>query len=231
MYFNRDMSDGKIPETFTHNRISNAFHLIWVHFKTSYQNKTVILWSFYYAISLCFYLQITIYIQVLWSWIYINDSQETILNGAVDAMSTLLGAVASLLAGIIHLNFLRKKNRTLIVLVVMSSIQGLFVILAAKSQTLMACYIFYILYIAAYAFCITICATEIAKNLCDDAYGLVFGFNTLVALIVQTAVTLSVVSNGLMLSPSGQFQVYGYFYLVLGVFYLLNLVFDVVKLR
>lgn len=230
MYFNRDMSDGKVTEIVSHNgRISNAFHLIWIHFKTSYQNKTVILWSIYYAIALCFYVQITVYIQVL--WIAIDDTQETIYNGAVDAILTFFGAVVSLMAGKIHLNFLRKQNRTLIVLIIMSSLQGIFILAAAKSQTLMSCYIFYICYGVAYAFFITICATEIARNVSDDAFGLVFGFNTLIALIIQTVVTLSVVSNGFLLSPSGQYQVYGYFYIALGVLYCFNLVFDISSSR
>lgn len=227
VYFNRDANDGKLPETFTHNRITDAFHLIWIHFKTSYKHKTVVLWSFYYAIALCFYIQIIAYIQVL--WISIDDTQEVIYNGAVDAILTLLGAGVSLLAGKIHMNFLRKQNQTLLVLIVMSSLQGVFVILAARSNTLMSCYIFYICYGVAYAFCITICATEIAKNLAEDTFGLIFGFNTLIALIVQTIITLSVVSSGFKLSPRGQYQVYGFFYIALGVVYLFKLVVEMFK--
>lgn len=203
--------------------------MIWVHFKSSYKQRTVVLWSFYYAISLCFYIQISAYIQVL--WISIDDTQEVIYNGAVDAILTLLGAAVSLLAGKIHMSFLKKQNRTLLVLIFMSSLQGFFVIMAATSNTLMSCYIFYICYGVAYAFGITICATEIAKSLADDTFGLIFGFNTLIALIVQTTITLSVVSNGFKLNPSGQYQVYGYFYVALGVVYLFNLFFDIIKSR
>lgn len=187
------------------------------------------LWSFYYAIALCFYIQITAYIQVL--WISIDDTQEVIYNGAVDAILTLLGAGVSLLAGKIHMSFLKKQNQTLLVLILMSSLQGVFVIFAATSNTLMSCYIFYICYGVAYAFGITICATEIARNLSEDTFGLIFGFNTLIALTVQTIITLSVVSSGFLLSPRGQYQVYGYFYVSLGVVYLFNLVFDNCKSR
>lgn len=227
VYFNRDANDGKLPETFTKNRITDAFQLIWIHFKSSYKQKTVVLWSFYYAIALCFYIQITAYIQVL--WISIDDTQEVIYNGAVDAILTLLGAGVSLLAGKIHMSFLRKHNRTLLSLIIMSTLQGVFVVLAATSRTLISCYIFYICFGVSYAFAITICATEIAKNLAEDTFGLVFGFNTLIALIVQTSTTLSVVSYGFKLSPSGQYQVYGYFYIALGAIYLVNLLFNLFK--
>lgn len=224
LYFNRD-TNGKRSDS--PKNILSAFRLIWIHFKTSYTNKMVVLWSFYYAIALCFYIQITAYIQVL--WISIDDSQEVIYNGAVDAILTLLGAAVSILAGKIHVNFLKSRVQTLLVLTIISSVQGAFVILAAQSPTLLLCYIFYISFGVAYAFGITICATEIAKSLVDDTFGLVFGFNTLIALIVQTSVTVAVVSNGFKLSPSGQYQVYGYAYIGLGGVYLITLGYDIIK--
>lgn len=224
LYFNRNVEN---PSDSYLNQMLTAFNLIWMHFKASYTNKMVILWSFYYAIALCFYIQITAYIQVL--WIHIDNTQEVIYNGAVDAILTLLGAGVSILAGKIQINFLKSKIHTLLVLIVISSVQGAFVILAAQSHTLLSCYIFYISYGVAYAFGITICATEIAKNLVDDTFGLVFGFNTLIALVVQTGVTLSVVSSGFKLSPCGQYYVYGYGYVILSVIYLLTLSYDVTK--
>lgn len=134
---------------------------------------------------------------------------------------TLLGAAMSLLAGRIQMDFLGSPNWTLLTLIATSSVQGLFVILAATSQSLMACYVFYICYAVSYSFGIAIAATKIAENLADDTFGLVFGFNTLVALIVQTVITLSVVSNGFRLSSSGQFKVYGWFHITLGAAYLI----------
>lgn len=222
IYFYRDKGEGKVQETFSHNHLTDAFHLIWRHFKASYSQKTVVLWSAYYAVALCFYFQVTNYIQVL--WISIDDKQDK-YNGYVDAILTLLGAGVSLLAGKIHMNFLRGHKRTLVVLIVMSSLQGFFILMAGLSQSLIPCYAWYICFGVSYAFAITICATEIARNLADDTFGLVFGFNTLVALIVQTAVILSVVSSGFKLSISGQYQVYGYSYLCLAAIYLINLAF------
>ena len=227
IYFNRDISDEKTTETHTHNRNSNAFFHILDHFKTSYRNRPVILWSVFYSVALCFYIQITAFIQVL--YISIDDSQEIIYNGAVDGVLTTFSVAVSLLAGKIHLSFLISQNRIIVVLMVMSSLQGVFVVLAAKSQTLLMCYIFYIIYATLYAFCITICASEIAKKLKDDAFGLVFGFNTFVALIIQTLVTVSVVSSGFKLPPSLQYQVYGCFYLALGVLYFCYFLLRIIK--
>lgn len=216
-------NDDEIEPT-SKNRTKGALNLIWKHFKTSYQNKTVVLWSAYYAIALCFYIQIAAYIQVL--WIEVNYTEESIYNGYVDALATLLGVGATLVAGKMHTSFLKKQNRTVLVLIFMSTLQGTLIVLAATSQSLWSCYVFYICFCVAYAFGITICATEIARNLAGDTFGLVFGFNTLVALTIQTIVTLSVVSSGFKLSPSGQYQVYGYFYIALGASYIVVLIKD-----
>lgn len=212
LYFHRKGDDEE-----HRNRFLDAFQLIRNHFVNSYKNKTVVIWSLYYAITVCFYNQIIAYIQVL--WITIDDSQEIKYNGYVDAILTSLSAIFSLLAGKVHINFLKDQNRALLALVVLSSLQGIFMIFAAMSQSLISCYIFYICYGIAYAFGITICATEIASNLPEDTYGLIFGFNTLSGLIIQTIVTYTFVSSGFQLQPRGQYQIYSYFFFgIAGIF-------------
>lgn len=89
----------------------------------------------------------------------------------------------------------------------------------------------FILFGIAYSLSITITATKIAENLNDDSYGLVFGFNTFIALITQTILTLSVVSNGFKLNIEGQYIVYGCIYLALGGLYAIKLIIDLFKSR
>jgi solute carrier family 19 (thiamine transporter), member 2/3 len=61
----------------------------------------------------------------------------------------------------------------------------------------------------------------------DDSFGLVFGINTLMALILQTILTLLVVSeNGFRLDAIGQFSAYGYYYIGIGVIYFVALLVD-----
>lgn len=199
------------------NRFKEAYRIILRHFTTSYSSRIVIIWSMYYAIAVCFYNQIISYIQVL--WITIDDTEDDLYNRAVDAILTTLSVASSLIAGKIHINFLKSESRSLMTMILMSSLQGIFIILASLSQSLIMCYILYICYGICYAFGITICATEIAKNLPDDTYGLIFGFNTLVGLIIQSLVTVTFVSNGFLLSPRAQYQVYSYaFFILAGVF-------------
>lgn len=224
LYFNPGNNDGQLTTTYTHNRMTNALKLIWIHFKTSYTNTNVLMWSFYYAIALCLYVQSTAYIQVL--WIAIDNSQEVIWNGAVESVLTLLSAIASLVAGKVHMHFLRHHNRLLITLIIMSSFQGLALLAAALSTTLLSCYIAYISFGVFYAFMMTIAASSIAQELMEDSFGLVFGVNTLIASSVQTILTLTVVSNGFVLSPVGQYTVYSWCFIALAIIYFAKLIFN-----
>lgn len=60
-----------------------------------------------------------------------------------------------------------------------------------------------------------------AEKISEDSYALVFGINTFVAVLVQTALTLTVSDqNGLWaLNERNQFFVYGGYHACLGVFF------------
>lgn len=216
VYFHRENKD---------DEKESAYMLISKHFISAYTNKTVILWSIFYSISFCLFFQIFAYIQVLW----LNIEDNASWNATVDALFTFSGAIFALLAGKIQISFLKRQTPTFLVLIIMSILQGVIIILAANSSTLFQCYLMFILFGIIYSFSITITATKIAENLSEDSYGLVFGFNTFVALVIQTALTLSVVSNGFMLSVEGQYIVYGCIYFVIGGLYAVKLVFDLIN--
>lgn len=56
----------------------------------------------------------------------------------------------------------------------------------------------------------------------DDSFGLVFGMNTLLALVLQTVLTIVVISDsGFALGPRGQFIVYGSYFMVLAAIYVI----------
>lgn len=65
-------------------------------------------------------------------------------------------------------------------------------------------------------------SATVAKQLLDDSFALVFGINTLLALIFQTILTVIFVSeNGFALDIRNQFIVSGGYFLVLGGLYFL----------
>ena len=66
------------------------------------------------------------------------------------------------------------------------------------------------------------CSFEVARSIGESSYGLVFGFNTFVALLFQTALTVAVADDavGLALPPRQQFVVYGGYWIAIGVLFL-----------
>lgn len=218
VYFHRDKIEENVKQL-------NAFKLIWVHFKTSYQNETVLLWSAFYTVSFCLYFQTTAYIQVL--WLTIDDN--VIWNATVDGALTLFGAFSMLIAGKVHITYLQQQAPTILILILLCIMKGVLLLFVATSSSLLLCYIMYVTYGILYAFSITICAFKIAENISDDSHGLVFGFNTFIGLSIQTCLTLTIVSNGFKLSPIGQYITYGSLYFVLGSGYLIKFLFDFLK--
>lgn len=203
-----------------------GFNLIWQHFKSSYTNRTVIMWSIYYTISFCLFFQVFSYIQVLWLSI---EGSNAVWNGAVDSLYTLFSGVITLIAGKMQISHLHHYVPTMLVLIFMSILQGIILFFAATSRTLIQCYIMFILYGIFYSASISICATKIAETISENSYGLVFGFNTFLSLVIQTILLLTVVSRGFKLTPSGQFLVYASMYFCLGVLYACKLLIDKIR--
>lgn len=67
-------------------------------------------------------------------------------------------------------------------------------------------------------------SAEVAKHLEDESYGLIFGINTLAALVLQTLLTLCIVSEtGFALSVVGQYTVLAGFFFVLASGYVVSI--------
>lgn len=74
-------------------------------------------------------------------------------------------------------------------------------------------------------------SAEIAKELPEDSYGLIFGINTFFAYFAQTLLTLVVVADlfSFNLTIVNQFNVYGSYFIVLSFIYLLFIANQAVK--
>ena len=70
-----------------------ASKLLWNHFIVSYSNRTVLIYSIWWALSTAGYLQIISYVQLLWQ--QIDPDQENFYNGGVEASLTLFGALSA----------------------------------------------------------------------------------------------------------------------------------------
>ncbi|KAL7728587.1 hypothetical protein ACLKA6_012585 [Drosophila palustris] len=197
--------------------------LLWSHFRSAYTNPMVLQWSLWYAIGLAGYLQVTTYMQVVWKSF---ENEPTIVwNGGVDAALTALAALFALLAGYLHAG--RLKSRTsLLSLAVLSILEGGCVLLASWTTNIYLSYLGYVLFGALYGFTITVASSELASSLLEDSFALIFGINTLVALVLQTLLTLVVVSEtgGLNLTTFEQFTVYAFYFIVIGTVYFIAVI-------
>ncbi|XP_049530053.1 thiamine transporter 1-like [Anopheles darlingi] len=223
-----DSSEGGHQQRNRCEQLRGAFVLLWSHFRTSFTNRSVLQWSIWYALAMAGYIQITAYVQALWQ--SIDVTQPAIWNGAVEAALTLLGAIVSLLAGYLHSGFLKPRT-SLMALALLSLAAGGAMLLATKTTDLIVSYVAYLVFGVLYAFAITVVSAEIAKNIADDCFGLVFGFNTLVALSIQTLLTVSVTDaeGWFALDVFGQFTVFSYYFVAIAIVYTTFLLLEVIS--
>ncbi|KAL1489991.1 hypothetical protein ABEB36_013908 [Hypothenemus hampei] len=201
------------------SKAGHAFQMMWGHFKHAYSNKYTLKWSIWFSVTTCGFVQVQTYMQPLWNAITSPGEERDIYNGAIESVLTIIGFLGALFAGV--LTKVNWRNRGELLLSACSLIQGGLMIISSQTHYLWVSYASYVVFGAIFHFVITIVSSEIAKQIDEDSYGLIFGLNTFLALVFQTILTLIVVSaGGFALAPRGQFLVYGVFHLVLGVIFI-----------
>lgn len=167
---------------------------------------------------MCGFIQVQTYMQPLWTQI-VNDHSKPIYNGGVEFALTILGFLGALCAGLLKCNWEIKGE---LLLVVSSLTEGFILLYCSRTQYVMHSYICYVTFGALFHFMITVASSEVARYIKNDSYGLVFGVNSFVALVIQTILTAVVVTEGIgfALSPRDQYFVYGWFFILIGVIYI-----------
>ncbi|GJQ66882.1 hypothetical protein Trydic_g7905 [Trypoxylus dichotomus] len=215
IYFHRMLEEN---QELTAAKYKTAFSLMKKHLTDSFSNRYVLKWSVWWALATAGFIQIQTYMQPLWA--VIKPNSDNIYNGAVEALLTMLGAIGALLAGCLRTDW---KYKGELVLSLCSITAGAIMLVSSQTEEVFVSYAAYVGFGAIYHFMITIASTEIAKYIMEDSYGLVFGLNTLVALVIQTFLTLCFVSGdlGLALDPRDQFLVYGFYHIVIASIYII----------
>lgn len=193
--------------------------MLWDHFVQAYSDKTILIWSIFWALAMGGFLQIQSYVQLL--WLDIDPSRDNLYNGAVEAALTLFGAISCLVAGFIPSEKFEKYD--LWIMTVCSLIEGAAIMLSSITNEIFVAYAMYILFGIIYMFMITLASATVAKNLVEDSFALIFGINTLLALVIQTLLTVVVISEtGLGLSTRLQFLVFGGYFVTLAIIFLIG---------
>lgn len=133
----------------------------------------------------------------------------------------------------------------------LAACEGSAILLATLTPHRTVSYIGYLIFCVLYSFTITVArwefrhrrlfcvlqcylntyfSAEVAKHLEDDSFGLVFGINTLIALLLQTILTVTVVSEeGLSLTVFEQYTVYAVYFFVLSAIYLVAFIYSLFR--
>ncbi|XP_071499036.1 thiamine transporter 2-like [Diadema antillarum] len=222
----RDISKSSLVAT------KRFFVLLWADFKTCFTNKQLLQWSLWWAFATCGNLQIGNYIQTLWDAIFTKTGTGTedqnVYNGAVEAVSTFLGALSAFLIMFPRVNWDKYGE---LLMGVVSIADAILLLIMGLTTNIWLCYSFYIIFRASYQLVITIATFQIAKHLTLERYALVFGWNTFVALVLETLLTLIVVDHRtLSLPPETQFLVYGGYFYLLGTAFCIKAVYQAGKL-
>ncbi|XP_030383027.1 thiamine transporter 1-like [Scaptodrosophila lebanonensis] len=207
--------------------LTNAGRLLCSHFISSYTNPIVVQWSVWWALATCGQLQVISYIQFLWKEVAPNNF--SVYNGGVEAVATLLGALGAISAGMLNSN--KRRTRYMLFNSTCMAVLGVLLLVSSRTDEVWLTYISYAVFSGIFFFIITVAGAIVAENVVDDSFGLVFGINTLAALILQTILTIVVVTdNGFGMNPRDQYLTYGFYFLsIAAVFFLVQLLIKLFK--
>lgn len=201
------------------------FRAIWHHFKIFKQNKIVLKWSIWWALTSCGIFQVYNYVQTLWSTMQTVDIDAK--NGITECANTLIGALLTFLVQYLKINWVKRGEA---VLFVTSTAAAALIFLLSQTTSIILAYILYVAIASIYHMLITAASANIASQLDSASYGLVFGWNTFLALVMQTILTFAVADeHGLALDIRSQFVVYGCYFALVAIVFMGILIWKLVK--
>ncbi|XP_030265792.1 thiamine transporter 1 [Sparus aurata] len=206
----------------------DVLRMLFDDFLQCYRCRPLLAWSLWWALATCGHFQIVNYAQALWENIRPSHDFE-IYNGYVETLSMLLGALAALLVGYLPVCWALWGE---LVLCVLSLLMAVCVFVMDMVRNIWMCYASYILFRATYMLLITVATYQIAASLNMQRYALVFGVNTFMALLLQSLLTVVVVdSAGLGLDVFTQFFIYGGYFAVISLIFLIAGLYKVASRR
>lgn len=190
------------------NGIVVYFRAVWENFKIFKTDMFVLKWSLWWALTSCGIFQVQNYIQTLWATMQTSDGD--VKNGINECANTLVGAILSFLIQYLNINWEKRGEYVLFATSLMATL-----LLFALSQTtnIILAYILYSVIVAVYHTLIAAASANIASHLNRASYGLVLGWNTFIALLLQTILTFAVADeHGFSLDIRTQFIVYACYF-------------------
>ncbi|KFD72637.1 hypothetical protein M514_15041, partial [Trichuris suis] len=194
------------------NGLLNAYLNLCKRFKNSYNSIFLAKWSLFWALTTCGHLQVSNFVQNLWSTIGEESGVSVAYNGLTEAINALMGAVRYCQAVCsypafqellyIHLNWYLIGDSCLFIVL---SLQAALLLVVSRTNSLLIAYILHVLFSFLYQTSATVSTFLIAREAPAKHHGLIFGANAFVSLCLQTILTLIVAdSSGLALPVKPQ---------------------------
>ncbi|KAE9555535.1 hypothetical protein FO519_001206, partial [Halicephalobus sp. NKZ332] len=166
-----------------------------------------------------------LYAQTLLGQMQVNDHSP--LNGFADAAYTLIAAILILLTNRFPINW-DKWGEAILVLI--SIVDAVFLVLFSQTNSIYLMYFCYIFYRSLYQVMAAIAQWNIAKNMVTESYGLVFGVNDFIALVMQSLLVRIVTDNrGLGMQVRESFLVYAALHALTAVIFFISVMYSVIS--
>lgn len=176
------------------------------------------LWCLWWVFNSTGYYLVLYQVHILWNKVNPATENKHVYNGGVEAVSTLLGAITSFIAGFVKV---RWSVWSELVICIVTALQACLLLLMGNTDNIWACYVAYALFKGFYQFLVPIAIFQIASSLTKELCALVFGINTFLGTVLKTIITLIVVDKrGLGLPVQPQFLVYFFYFTLLTVVYM-----------
>ncbi|CAG9539698.1 unnamed protein product [Cercopithifilaria johnstoni] len=182
-------------------------------------------WSIWWALTTCMSLQVAQYAQSLWGEVQRGDTNS--FNGFAEATYTATAAISILILGLAKINWDKWGE---LALAMISLIDTLILFTYSQAQSIWIMYACYIGYRSLYQVMITIAQWNLAKKMIGELYGLVFGLNSFIALLLQTLLTITIPDQrGLNMPVREQFLVYAGCHVFIGTIFLISPFYSFIK--
>ncbi|KAE9548151.1 hypothetical protein FO519_008639 [Halicephalobus sp. NKZ332] len=176
-------------------------------FVETYSNSFIRKWSLWWAMTTCMSLQVALYAQSLYGEVQVGN--DTPLNAFADAAYTFISAVFILLTNYFPINWDKWGEAALV---------------TGSIYVMYFCYTFYRSF---YQVMITIAQWNIAMKMTTDNYGLIFGINSFIALVLQSVLVMIVTdSRGLGMEVRDSFLLYAAIHAVIALMFFASIIFS-----
>ncbi|CAD5207731.1 unnamed protein product [Bursaphelenchus okinawaensis] len=190
-------------------------------------NPTVLTWSIWWAFASCGAFQVANYIQSL--WVPMQKEGQFVANGVVECLNTLLCTLLTFSLQYTKFNWTKYSK---LVFLTSSFTSTLLLYGMASSTRIWTSYLLYIVNSSIYQMLMTAASNTIASHIPSQKFSQIFGFNTFLALLLQSILTY-VVNTVMDMEIRAQFYVYStYFacvFIGFGTYCTVDKVFEVLR--